>query len=175
MHPILKRLAGSDRRSIGDADQVAQEIASDAELFGVVFDGMVSSEPVLRMRAADAIEKATRQNRRLLQPYKQRLLDKVAAVDQQEVRWHVAQMLPRLSLNAAERDRALATLESFLQDESKIVQVNAMQALADLVGDDEQLRERVIPILARMTETGSPAVKSRGRKLLKKLGEEQAA
>lgn len=175
MHPILKRLAGSDRRSIGDADEVAQEIVSNPELFAIVFEGVVSNDPVLRMRAADAVEKATRQNRRLLQPYKQRLLDEVAAVDQQEVRWHVAQMLPRLPLNAAERDGAVAILESFLRDESKIVQVNAMQALADLARDDEQLRDRVIPILARMTETGSLAVRSRGRKVLKKLGSAQGA
>ena len=175
MHPILRRLTGSDRRSIGDADQVAQVIASDADLFGIVFEGMVSGEPVLRMRAADAVEKATRQNPGLLLPYKQRLLDEVAAVEQQEVRWHVAQMVPRLPLNGAERNRAVAILEDFLRNESKIVQVNAMQALADLLGDDEALRQRVILILEQVTEAGGPAVKARGRKLLGKLGKEQNA
>lgn len=175
MHPILEKLAGTDRRSIGHADEVAQEIASNAELFAIVFEGMVSSDPVLRMRAADAVEKATRQNRRVLQPYKQRLLDEVAAVGQQEVRWHVVQILPRLPLSPTERNKALAILESFLQDESKIVQVNAMQALTDLAGDDEQLRQRLIPILARMTRTGSPAVRGRGRRLLEKVGGEQVS
>jgi HEAT repeat protein len=111
----------------------------------------------------------------LLLPYKQRLLDEVAAVEQQEVRWHVAQMVPRLPLSGAERDRAVAILEDFLRDESKIVQVNAMQALADLTGDDEALRQRVTLILEQVTEAGSPAVKARGRKLLGKLGKEQNA
>ncbi len=169
MDPILERLEGSDRRSIGDADRVAEEIAADAGLFEVVFEAMLSGGPVVRLRAADAVEKATRQHPELLRPYKQRLLHQVAKVDQQEVRWHVAQMLPRLSLDAAELEEALAILEGYLQDESRIVKVNAMQALADLAVYEERLRQRIVPLLEHLTETGSPAMRTRGRMLLERL------
>ena len=36
MHPILQKLTGSDRRSIGRADEVAQEIVEEPELFDTV-------------------------------------------------------------------------------------------------------------------------------------------
>lgn len=175
VHPILQKLAGTDRRAIGNADEVAQEIVEEPELFDAVFSGMFSNESVLRMRAADAVEKASRQRPELLQPYKERLLHGVAAVHQQEVRWHVAQMLPRLRLDAGERAEAVSILESFLRHESKIVAVNAMQALADLALEDEQLHQTLIPKLEHFVQAGSPAVKARARKLLQNLSAEDAA
>ena len=44
-----------------------------------------------------------------------------------------------------------------------------MQALADLAEHDQQLRRRVLPLLAELTHTGTPAMRSRGRKLLARL------
>jgi hypothetical protein len=44
-----------------------------------------------------------------------------------------------------------------------------MQALADLALHDADLRAEVIPIISRLTETGSPAIRSRGHKLLAQL------
>jgi hypothetical protein len=65
-------------------------------------------------------------------PHKSRLLGQRDATPQQEVRWHVAQMLPRLALTLGERDRAAATLIDYLRDPSSIERTFAMQALADL-------------------------------------------
>jgi hypothetical protein len=93
----------------------------------------------------------------------------VAAVDQQEVRWHVAQVLPRLALTDQQRTQAVAILEGFLDDDSGIVRTFAMQALADLAEGDERLRRRVLPLLAELTRTGPPAMRSRGYKLLGRL------
>src|SRR5262249_28740894 len=95
---ILDALRGEERRSICRTDDVARQIAGSPKLFTEAVDAMASADPVVRMRAADAIEKATRQNPELLQPYKRQLLRKIALVDQQEVRWHIAQMIPRLKL-----------------------------------------------------------------------------
>jgi hypothetical protein len=46
-----------------------------------------------------------------------------------------------------------------------------MQALADLAEDDATLRPRVVRLLEDLTRTGSPAMKSRGRKLLDRLNQ----
>lgn len=175
MHPVLQKLAGDDRRSIGRADEVARDIAEKPRLFRLVFEAILSEEPVVRMRAADAVEKATRERPDLLQPYKQRLLLEVAAVDQQEVQWHVAQLLPRLSLTTSEREQVCAILLGFLHNQSQIVKVNAMQGLADLATENEAIKKRVIPILEEISEAGSPAIQARGRKLLKKLKAQQSA
>lgn len=172
MHPLLQKLTGGDRRSTGAADEVARAILTAPDLFAIVFAAMDDPDPVLCMRAADVVEKVTRQRPDLLQPYKERLLGALAATAQSEVRWHVAQMLPRLTLAAAERERAYELLAGFLGDSSQIVRVNALQALADLVVAEGAARRG--PVIARIRAqmaTGGPAVRARGRKLLKQLDE----
>jgi hypothetical protein len=59
MHPLLRKLTSTDRRSIGKSNEVVAEVLADPSLFGILFNGMLDSDPVLRMRCADAIEKIT--------------------------------------------------------------------------------------------------------------------
>jgi 3-methyladenine DNA glycosylase AlkD len=130
---------------------------------------MLDDDAVVRMRAADAAEKLTAGHPELLAPFKATLLDEVAAVHQQEVRWHVAQMIPRLALTRTERAKAVAILTSYLGDDSAIVQTFSMQALADLAGNDARRRARTAEIVEDLVKRGSPAVRSRGRRLLAEL------
>lgn len=170
MHEELEKLRGGDRRSTGRAEEVAADVLDDPVLFDVVFDGMAVGDPVVRMRAADAVEKATAERPELLGPaHRERLIDEFAGVDQQEVRWHVAQLLPRLELDDSDVDRAVEILEGFLDDDSRIVRVNAMQALADLALAHPRLRGPVRGRIEDAMEEGSPAVRARGRKLLEAL------
>jgi hypothetical protein len=130
---------------------------------------MLSDDPIIRMRSADAMEKITAKHPEYLQPYKKKLIQQVAKVDQQEVRWHVAQMFPRLELGKEERAVVVEILLDYLDDKSKIVKTSSMQALADFAKRDVGLRLKVIKFLAELTRTGSPAMRSRGRKLLEEL------
>lgn len=171
MHDILKKLEGGDRRSIGRANEVVADVLDEPTLFGVVFDGMLSYDSIVRMRSADAIEKITVEHPEYLQPYKEKLIRQVAVIEQQEVRWHVAQMIPRLELSDQERTVVVEILMDYLDDMSKIVVTFSMQALADLALEDPGLRPRVIAALERLTATGSPAMRSRGRKLLQSMSQ----
>ncbi len=101
--PIIKKLIGTDRRSIGKSNEVVSEIISDPSLFKIVFDGMSCGEPVLRMRCADVVEKVTVQYPEYLVPYKRNLINEVSKINQQEVRWHVAQLFSRLELTQNDR------------------------------------------------------------------------
>jgi len=169
MTDILKKLEGGDRWSIGRANEVVEDVLRDPTLFGAVFNGMLSDDPLIRMRAADAVEKITAKHPQYLEPCTTVLIDRVAAIDQQEIRWHVALMVPRLALSEEERSRVVGILFGYLGDKSRIVQVNAMQALADLAEDDEDLRPSVLEAVRALTETGGAAVRSRGRRLLEQL------
>ena len=170
MNDVLKKLAGGDRRSIGRANEVVADVLHDPTLFEVVFHGMLSDDPIVRMRSADAVEKITTKHPEYLQPHKTTLIQQVARVEQQEVRWHFAQMVPRLELSDEERAVVVEILLGYLNDQSKIVKTFSMQALADLAEQDASLRSQVIPVLEELARTGSPAMRSRGRKLLEKLG-----
>ena len=94
MRPILKKLAGTDRRSTGRSDEVVAEVLADPTLFDAVFEGMLADD---------------------------------------------------------------------------IVKTFSMQALADIAEQDADLRPSILMQLQELTRTGSPAMQSRGRKLLARL------
>jgi hypothetical protein len=169
MNDVLKKLEGGDRRSIGRVSEVVAEVVNNPSLFEVVFNAMLSDDPIIRMRSADAVEKITAKHPEYLQPYKEKLIQQVARINQQEVRWHVAQMFPRLELSKEEQAVVVEILLDYLNDKSKIVKTFSMQALADFAQRDASLQFKVIQLLEGLTRTGSPAMRSRGRKLLEKL------
>ena len=166
---IADRLKGGDRRSIGNSDEIAAEVANTPAIFPDLFECLFNTDPVIRMRAADAVEKVTRDNPHLLQTWKRPLLETISASEDKEIRWHVAQMLPRLNLSHRERETAVQILMGYLSDESSIVKTLSMQGLADLAAHDEQLRAQITPLIERLTKTDTAAMRSRGRKLLKQL------
>ena len=102
-----------------------------------------------------------------LSPHEGALLGDLAEVDRREVRWHLEQMLPRLTLDASKSRRAVAIVESFLNDKSTIVRVNALQAPVELANDDAHLKEKARRHLTDALESGAPSEKARARKLLR--------
>ena len=166
---LLTKLSGGDRRSIGRADEVAAEVAEDLELFAALMEAVEHQDDVVRMRASDALEKVTRAKPDLLCGYECHILNTLAQSPQQEVRWHMAQIIPRLRLSAERRQHAVNILTGYLEDDSRIVQTFAMQALADLSEGDPELRRTAEPLIRSLVESGSPAVKARGRRLLDRM------
>ncbi len=169
MHWLLKQLAGTDRRSIGRSNQVAKQVLANPKLLRALFAGMLDLDPIIRMRSADAVEKITARRPDLLRPYKKQLLQRVAKTDQSEVRWHAAQLFSRLDLTPKERRTVILILSEYLRDDSSIVKTFSMQALADIAAQDATLRPGITKQLVRLTRTGTPAMKARGRKLIEKL------
>ena len=151
---------------IGRSNHVAAIVSRDPELFPELIAGLRSADLLVRMRAADATEKVTRKKPELLQPYKKELLGLMIETKQQELRWHLAVMIPRLRLTAKERQAATSSLHSYLEDRGSIVKTSALQGLADLAQDDPSIAPRVMGILRDATRSGTPAMKARSRKLL---------
>ena len=163
---ILELLKGGDRRTIGHANQVAKLVSEDTTLFTSLMEGLWSQNAIVRMRAADALEKVTRKDHSLLQPYKKELLGLMTETEQQELSWHLAAMTPRLELTAKERQMATSLLMHYLEARSSIVKTFALQGLAELAMDDATMRPQVLEILHAATRSGTPAMKARARKLL---------
>jgi HEAT repeat protein len=169
MHPLLRSLCGGDRRSVGESNRAVSLVLAQPELIDVLFQGIRSADPLLRMRCADAIEKVTARLPELLLPYKKLLLHKLAKVEQQEVRWHVAPMLVRLPLDDVEEAAVVNMLLGYTNDRSSIVRTLAMQALADIALRNPQRRPELRQHIEELTVIGTPAMKARGRKLLAQL------
>jgi len=171
MIKILEKLKGGDLRSIGRSREVVQDIFDNPALFETVFEGLLDDDSRIRMRSADVLEKASSKHPEYLQPFKTRLINDVSKIEQQEVRWHVAQMFSYLDVDEKERDKIIKILFSYIDGpgKSKIVKTFSIQTLADFAEKDEDLRPRMIRKLEEIINTGSPAMVSRGKKLIEKL------
>ncbi|MDH3799892.1 MAG: hypothetical protein OES70_14695 [Desulfobacterales bacterium] len=169
MAKILSRLRGGDRRSIGNVSEVVAAVRKKPDLLKGLVAGLFDEDPVVRMRAADAMEKISLENPQSLQPFKTQLIRLARQTQQQELRWHAAQMIPRLKLTPKEAATVTDIFFDYLTDKSKIVVTFAMQALSDLALKKSAASARMIRAIEKLTRTGSPAIQSRGKKLLPKL------
>jgi hypothetical protein len=127
---------------------------------------MWDPDAIIAMRAADAVEKITRDRPDYLRRFQKELLGLAEETSQPELRWHLAAMLPRLKLNFRERRRAVTILNKYQADTSSIVKTFALQALFDFSLEDSELRPAVEELLSKALRSGSPAMQARARKLL---------
>ena len=166
---LISKLKGNDRRSIGRAIEVVALVLREPRRFPELMGFLWSDDPVVRMRAADAAEKISVQKPRLFAPFKAELLGLLLEAEQQELRWHLALMIPRLALTKKERQRAAEGLRRYLEDRSSIVKTFALQGLTELAEADRSLLTEVREMLAEAERAGTPAMRARARKLLKLL------
>jgi len=164
-------LTGGDRRSIGRVPAVLRIIRRQPRRVGELVTALSDVDAVVRMRAADALEKASAVHPELLRPHVLTLLRLAGRAKQQELRWHLAQMLPRLPLGVQQRRQAVKLLGAYLRDRSSIVRTFAMQALADISLTYPAVRPAVLRRLRRLTATGTPAMRARGRRLVAQLAD----
>lgn len=112
---ILDELRGRDRRSIGRSNQVVTIVRRKPALFPALIDGMHHDDELVRMRAADAVEKLTVTNPEWLPPFTAQLMKLAAGATQQELRWHPAQLLPRLELSEKNR-KLVAAIRGYREE-----------------------------------------------------------
>jgi len=178
-NPFHAKLGGATRTSLGRTNAVVGEVLAAPPKFPALLaclaqiddeDGDKSAgNAILLMRASDAIEKISRQRPEWLAPHKLDFLGLAGGTDQIEVRWHMAQILPRLPLTPRERIVAIDILFDYLKDRSSIVKTHAMQGLAEFAARDPKLKSTILPLLEELTQIGTAAMRARGRKLLAHL------
>lgn len=159
-------LLGKDLRTIRQNSVVVNSIHNQNtfdELFSLVFH----HERTLVMRAIDAVEKVTSKHPEFLISHKSQLLEVLNSADHKELKWHIAQLIPRVDLTIAELKNVWHKLAYWALNkaESKIVRVNALQGLFDLSKVDPELKEDFKKIISAMEREMIPSVRARIRKL----------
>ncbi len=163
---IEELLSIGDLRTTGKSEEIIKLVLANPQLFDDVVNAILTDDPGIKMRASDVAEKITKIHPEWLHPYKKLFLDTISKISQQEVRWHTAQMMPRLKLTKTERKRVFDLLLTYLEDKSRIVKTSTMQALADIAIQDNAYLNQVQRLLSGLIKEGSPAMKVRGEKLL---------
>ena len=169
MGTLLAKLAGGDRRSTGRTDEVVRDVLANPAGIAELFDGLDRDDSIIRMRAADAIEKASRRRPDLLGPFKAHVLHHLATAEQPEVQWHTAQMATRLELSEAEAARVVERLKRlFGESPSRIARANAIDVLAQLAGPRPGLRDEVKRLIDTALASETPAISARARQVVKR-------
>jgi hypothetical protein len=166
---LLNKLKGGDRRSIGQSNTVAMLVRERPALFSQLMKRLWDSSALIRMRAADAAEKLSFERPDRLQPCKTKLLRMLDEASEQELRWRLAQMIPRLHRSKKDRVRAAAVLGIYWSAQSSMVKTCARQAMADLRSQDDAPMRETKERLTTLTQVGTAARRARGRKLLPQL------
>lgn len=167
---IAARLRGGDSRSLGRVEDVIEAVLDDPAQVDALFACLFFENAVVRMRAADGLEKIARQRPQLLVPYIERLLSEVATIEQPSVQWHLAQILAEVPLGPAQRRRAVEILRRNLEHADDWIVLNlTMEALARFAQDDPELRRWLASALRSHLADRRKAVVKRASKLLERL------
>jgi hypothetical protein len=166
MTNLLELLQRGDMRTNESVDEVVHMVEDDPKLFASLIDAMKDTDKHVRMRASDAVEKLSLTHPEWLQVYKNEILNEVAKIDQQEVQWHMCQIIPHLKLNSEERIEAYKTIENYFKTtKSRIVMAFSLQALVQLGLEDGKLLAKAKRLLSENAMSDIPAVKVRVRNL----------
>lgn len=159
-------LKGGDLRSIGKSNQIAGNV-HDQRSFDSLFDLLFHPDRKVAMRAADAIEKFTIANTEYLQQHKKNLLDLFDDDNEIEMKWHLAQIVPRLDLTKKERLKVWNILSAWAEDknESRIVRSNAIQSLHALLPYLEENNQQFMKMISSVYQENIPSINARIRKL----------
>jgi hypothetical protein len=172
---------GRHRISSGRTAEVVSLVRACPKKAAQLLECLWDEDPSVAMRAADALEKLTRRRspvpddiqkalqKTLQGSWKAPLIGLLAEATENKLRWCLAPVVPRLKLTVPECRRVAETLQSYLEDRSSIVKTCALQGLADLTRQDASLLPEVMDLLRIHSRCGTPAMRARGRMLLKQL------
>ncbi len=166
---IQEALSGGDRRTVGRIKEVVAHILAHPDALPDLVAALDAEEAVVRMRAADALEKVSAQHADWVAPFAEDILAVATRRVDQEIRWHAAQTLPRLGLDPGQRNRAVALFTDCLNAESRILRAFALTGLVEFALTDPALRARVEPLVEEALTSDVPSYAARARKLRKRL------
>ena len=169
--PKLKDiLSGGTRTSVGDADQVIAKLLKAPAGLTEIYKLFLDEDPVVAMRASYVAMRVAEQKPESVKPFAKDLLKNLELYTQQEVRWHIPQLLVHLDLTKAQKKRAYEVIMDWAEtDKSKIVGYYGFQAAADFAETDADLLQDFIPRIRNANKTGAKSIQNRCKKIAKQL------
>lgn len=159
-------LEGGNLRSLGKSGSLLERVQTKHD-FDELFEFLFADNRLQVMRAADVIEKVSRQHPEYLYDHKSDLFELSVMAKFKELQWHLAQLLPRLVLTSKESRIVAGWLFNWLRnkDQSRMVRVNALQAIYELSARDPSLLGELQQAMKELEEEHIPSLSTRIKKL----------
>jgi len=167
MQNLDKFLNGSDDlRSLGRSSEIISNIKTQKD-FDELFEYLYHDDRAVVMKSVDVIEKITLKRSDYLNKHKTEIIELSNKSKNKEFKWHLAQLLGRLNYTKNElflvwkilKENALNT------NESRIVRVNSIQSLNDLLKTNKEFTQDFKEIINIIEEENVPSINARIRKL----------
>ena len=170
MDKLVQLLSGGDLRSLGNSNSLISAVQNQTD-FDELFALLFHFDRIIVMRAADVIEKITATRPELLAKHKASIFDLSHQVNNKELKWHLALLFPRLSLDHQEMSPAWEMLRAWAKDltNSRIVRVNSLQGLFELLKSDSKRKEDFLHLLEELQKENIPSLNARIKKLRNKV------
>jgi hypothetical protein len=165
-----KILTGGDLRSIGKSNAVVTKIQNQND-FDDLFKYLFHIERIIVSRTADAIEKITINNPKYLNKHKNKIIELCNIAKDKELKWHLALLIPRLPLDSKEFGKSWDTLTKWAKDKtnSRIVRVNSIQGLFELMRQEAVLMQDFNLTLLEIEKENIPSINARIKNIRKQI------
>jgi hypothetical protein len=163
-------LSGGNRTSVGDADKVINKLLKSPAGLSEIYSLFLDEDPVIAMRASYVAMRVAEQKPESVYPFTKELLKNLGLYTQQEVRWHIPQLLVHLNLTKAQKRKAYEVIMDWAEtDKSKIVGYYSFQTAADFAESDDLLFQDFVPRIRKANKNGAKSIQNRCKKIAKQL------
>jgi HEAT repeat protein len=171
---VLQWLSGGDLRSDGLSNEAAEFILENPVVFDDLFEGLKSPNDVIRGRTADAIEKVAREKPEILINRLSELVI-IAKNDQVAmVKMHLAMTFGHLVACDEYIEEIESVLKFLLDDESVFTKSWAIASLCIIGKKYPSKRKPIFESIAKYHSNSSVAIRTRVRKAIELLGNDDA-
>ena len=159
-------LTGDDLRSLGKSSEIISLI-NDQNSFDKLFTYLYYNDRAIVMKTIDLIEKITLEHKEYLQKHKLEIFNMSNDAKNIELKWHLAQLIVRINYTNNEIKIVWKILEKWILDtkESKIVRVNSLQSLYEIVKDNNEYQNNLMKIVKIIREENISSINARIKKL----------
>jgi len=172
MQNFENRLKGGHPNSLGNTVEIVEEVLATPTHFDEFFNCYFSDDEVVRLRVSNGMKRIAKANKKLLEPYLDRFLTEIAAIDQASTQWTLAQLFLMLekSLSDTQLNQAKSLLKNNLANHHDWIVLNTtMDTLAKWAKKDPELKTWVAPHLARLQKDSRKSVANKAKKLGQQL------
>jgi len=162
-------LSGGSLISDGRANEAADRVLANPQLFDQLVEGLSESDVVIRARTAHAMERISRTRPEILTGLLPKFIEMATHDPVPMVRWHIAMIFGNLPLPAESVDEIISVLFRMLEDASIFVQSWAIVSLTILGRQYTPIRSGIVDRIRLLLNDRSVAIRSKAIKSVRVL------
>jgi HEAT repeat protein len=169
MNELIRMLSGGSLISDGRANEAADRVLANPQLFNQLVEGLSESDVVIRARTAHSLERISRTHPQMVKGLLPKFIKMATHDPVPMVRWHIAMIFGNLRLPAESNEEIIPVLFRMLGDSSVFVKSWAMVSLAILGRQHESIRKMIADQIRPLLNDHSVAIRSKAIKAVKIL------